>query len=687
MGISQQQTITAFDANKDGAIDILIRFRDQNQGSEREGLYIFNGEDGTLLTHYKFPIYDSTRRPVTVADVDDDGEAEILLSWTSGLAGSLVVLEGTTANPLPPAPGLFNQQKFNQSYFEDDGRLIKNPTPAWQQPGRNGYNLISKPDKVYSELKCEVVGGSFNRYSNATIAVGDVDNDGDTEIVGSSCISSSLLHELWLLNADDCSPQIVPNASAMVAAGGFTNGVHLGLLDIDGDLDLEIIGVRGVMPSVGPDGDHLLAVHHDGSLVTEWTLGGVGVSETIALDNAIGNSSAGGFSQMGPTFADLDANGTVEIIMPWYTHGAGASTIRGGMTVFNSADGSIAWEFTGDLEFGDSDYKPPLIADIDLDGTMEIIYRAYVLDHNGELEFRLPVDTVSGFPTHLATAVANFDDDPFAEIIAIDQRNHYLFNHDGSIIFQKPVPNNAGSQIAVADFDGDNEVEYAWYNGLGSTQTLGFFEVYDTDGSLIWSHRGRPEFGEELTRFKGVNATAFDANNDGAFDLVVHLNVYLPQFKHDGVYIFDGRDGSVLEFMPIESNSAEQRFTTIADVDNDGEAEIISSHTSGLTYATRIWEGTRIPSLAFGASASQPVDLQRSPCRCERQHTDEPDSALAATRNKRLQHDQAFAGPLGGNRRQFHLCCKRWSVEFQHGNCFLRYSAGRRAAGVPVATG
>ena len=72
---------------------------------------------------------------------------------------------------------------------------------------------------------------------------------------------------------------------------------------------------------------------------------------------------------------------------------------------------------------------------------------------------------------------------------------------------------------------------------------------------------------------------------------MVHLDVYLPQFEHDGVYIFDGRDGSVLEFMPIRSNSREQRFTTIADVDNDGEAEIISSHTSGLTFATRIWEG------------------------------------------------------------------------------------------------
>ncbi|NNF60475.1 MAG: PASTA domain-containing protein, partial [Gammaproteobacteria bacterium] len=430
---------------------------------------------------------------------------------------------------------------------------------------------------------------------NATLAVGDVDNDGDIEIVGSDFISTGLANELWLLNADDCTSQAVPNVSEMIAAGGFSQGSHHGLLDIDGDGDLEIIGTRSVIPGVGGDGDHLLAIHHDGSLVQEWPGDGfsVGVSETIALDNMIGNSSAGGFSQMGPTFADIDADGTVEIIMPWYSAGLGGGTIRGGMTAFNAEDGTIAWEFlTGNLQFGDSDYKPPLIADIDLDGTMEIIYHNYVMDHTGELEFLLPVDpSPLSTPSHLATAVANFDDDPFAEIIAIDTANHYLFNHDGSLIFQIPRNNNSGSQIAVADFDGDREVEYAWYNGLGSTLSLGYFEVYDTDGSVLWSHQGLRQYGEELTRFKGVNPTAFDANNDGAFDLVVYLDVFDGPFDDDGVYIFDGRDGSVLEFMPILSASNEQRFTTIADVDNDGEAEVISSFTNGLAFATRIWEG------------------------------------------------------------------------------------------------
>ncbi len=323
---SKADNITAFDANGDGAADLVIHY--ETGLIANTGIYFFDGRDGSVLHFEPFDSYATSQRFMTVVDVDDDGEAELISSYTGGIEGWTRVWQGTPANPLPPAPPLRNQWVFNQSMVKDDATIITDPSPHWLQPGMNGYNLVNEPDKVYSQLKCEVIGGPYDHYANATMAVGDVDNDGDIEIVGSNYISSQGLHELWLLNADDCSPQIVPNASVMLAAGGFTNSTHLGLLDIDGDSDLEIIGVRNVVPGVGPDGDHLLAIHHDGSLVTEWSSGGIGVSETIALDNAIGNSSGGGFYSMGPTFADLDANGTVEIIMPWYTFGSGGSTIQ-----------------------------------------------------------------------------------------------------------------------------------------------------------------------------------------------------------------------------------------------------------------------------------------------------------------------------------------------------------------------
>ncbi len=572
---------TAFDANEDGAADIVIHY-DFGQVPE-SGIYIFDGRDGSLLEFVAIFAAGNTgdqQRFVTVVDVDDDGEAEIISSFNGGGIGRTRIWQGSAANPLPAAPAMRDQWLFNAAHLDDRRQeIISDPTPHWLQPRLNGHNIISTPDRVYTQLQCEPPR-STRIASNSTIAAGDVDNDGTVELVSIGFISRNLQVEPWIVNGEDCSVQPIADLTEYFDAGSFSSSTHIGLQDIDGDGDLEIIGTRSNSSGTSADSGRLMAVHHDGSLV--WP--GDGSSEAMSVD--IG----GRFGEMGPTFADIDGNGTVEIIMPWYIFGVSSSTIRNGMTVFNSADGTILWEFLGELQRGDADAKPPVVADLDLDGTMEIIFHTNVVDHTGNLEFLLPVELTSGLSTYLTSAVANFDDDPYAEIVAIDAANHYLFNHDGSIVFQNPVRNNSQSQISVADFDGDGELEYAWHNGFGSTLVLGYMEVYDTDGSLLWSHNGIRELGEELNRFNGVNPIAFDANNDGAFDLVVNMNVFTGT-QDDGVYIFDGRDGSVLEFLPIRYASREQRFVTVADLDSDGEAEIVSSFTS-LDFALRVWEGT-----------------------------------------------------------------------------------------------
>ncbi len=595
--VIRPQAVTAFDVNQDGADDIIANLRidaltdDPALGLGNAVLMAFSGKDGTEL--FRARTYADGANSVfpVIVDLDDDGEAEILVSGIHPINTfassypSFFIYRGQSSSPLPPAPVISNQWSFNAAYVNDDGSIPVNPSPHWLMPGQNGFHKVSAPDKVYTQVQCEVPL-STGLQTNTTLAAGDIDNDGDIELVGTRDLGSGVAPGLFILNAD-CTEQPFSNTT-LQAAGGIASTSHASLLDIDGDGDLEIIGVRSGIPGVGPDGNHLIAVHHDGSLV--WP--GDGASEDLGLVDAIGNSTAGGYSQMGATFADIDADGTVEIIMPWYT---GNPAPGNGVTVYNSADGTILWEYLGVLRAGDTDYKPPTVVDLDLDGTMEIIFHQEVLDHLGNKEFDLPILITpwAGAFTHLTVAVANFDQDPFPEIVARDSGYVYLFEHDGTVVFANPNSNTSQSQISVADFDGDGEVEFAWYNGFGSTLTYGYMEVYETDGSLLWSHQGLREFAEETTRDKGVNPTAFDANNDGAFDLVVHLDIPNPIFgEDDGVYIFDGRDGSLLEYMPIGTAAREQRFTTIADVDGDGAAEIISSFTTGLAGVTRIWEGT-----------------------------------------------------------------------------------------------
>jgi len=435
--------------------------------------------------------------------------------------------------------------------------------------------------------------------SNETLMVGDVDNDGDLEIVGTANLSGRTFQlELWIMNAADCTEQ---SEIAFEQSGTFDMTSHLALHDIDGDGDLEIIGSRERYPddpdgSGGPfDGEHLLAIHHDGTLA--WPGDGGSETSTIFTDNVAQN----GYRGQGPTFVDLEGDGTIEIVMAssiGFNHNTQSMVV-----VYNAVDGSIKWEYLSDVIQSDHNApRMPYVVDLDLDGTMEIIVHNSVIDHMGELEFTLPSLVATGTTSegHLTLGIGNFDDDAYPELVGRDNHNFYLFEHDGTKTWEFASRNTAESQIAVADFDGDGDLEFA-HSGCTSytfncnTQAI---QVFNTESStdctddctagdfLLWDHHDQPDFHVGSVLDRRENITAFDVNRDGAFDLLFRIdaaNIF---------YIFDGRDGSVLTSVPAGDYTIDQRFVTVVDVNGDGHAELINSHTNGLVGQTEIWTGT-----------------------------------------------------------------------------------------------
>ncbi|NGX17232.1 FG-GAP-like repeat-containing protein [Wenzhouxiangella sp. XN24] len=579
--------ITAWDANADGAADLVVHY--DNGVPADTGIYIFDGRDGSVLEFVTIDSYFTEQRFITIADIDDDGTAELISSFNTGGTGTTRVWRGTSANPLPPAPGVRNQWIFDQTRIDDAANVLAEPEPAWLQPGRNGYNLVSDPQRVYTQTQCELPFSPDRLGTNGTLAVGDVDNDGDTEIVGMSWITRSFTGEFFILNAEDCSVQL--GSSPLVQAvdvGGVRVGSHLGLLDIDGDGDLEMIAHRLRQPNGGFDPTpSLIAAHHDGTLA--WP--GNGGSEPTGR-TYLGYSE----STSGPTFADLDGDGAVEILVSWNVFGCGPSVSCAGVTVFNSADGSLKWEYEAEPQRNRELNQPVAVVDLDLDGTMEVIVHNHVVSHDGEFEFRLPIrdafTTTPGQGLYLHTAVANFDDDPYPEIIGRSRDWTYLFEHDGTLAWEIARETPSTSAIAVADFDGDGQVEFGWMDGDYSIFSSGlprYLAVFDTDGTPLWSHADRDRF-QEPSGFAGgalQGVVAFDANADGAYDMVVHLNAA----NGNGLYIFSGRDGSLLEFIPVDRYAPFHRFPTIADVDGDGAAEIVTSFNGGLNGTVRVIGG------------------------------------------------------------------------------------------------
>src|SRR5262249_20397907 len=152
-------------------------------------------------------------------------------------------------------------------------------------------------------------------------------------------------------------------------------------------------------------------------------------------------------------------------------------------------------------------------------------------------------------------------------------------NHDGTL-HSSPVglfhdgtgPAFDAGPPAVADFDGDGKPEIAFeinYRAQAASIDNGsrdILYVYEFDGTPRW-HRDLSPIGA----FPDLQpVSAFDFDGDGAAEVVYQDAQYL--------YVLDGRDGSVrLRHAITNLSMTVSTDPVIADVDNDGAAEIVAT--------------------------------------------------------------------------------------------------------------
>ncbi|MFC2174175.1 FG-GAP-like repeat-containing protein, partial [Acidobacteriota bacterium] len=139
-----------------------------------------------------------------------------------------------------------------------------------------------------------------------------------------------------------------------------------------------------------------------------------------------------------PSIADLDGDGTPEIVV--------------GRQVLNN-DGSVRW--TGTAGSGSQGSGPlSFVSDIDLDGRPEIVAGNTAYGPFGAVEWQAAVPDGT-------TAAGNFDDDFYAEIALVSGGNVYLLEHDGSVKWGPSVipGGGRGGPPIVADFDNDRQRE------------------------------------------------------------------------------------------------------------------------------------------------------------------------------------------------------------------------------------
>ena len=347
-----------------------------------------------------------------------------------------------------------------------------------------------------------------------TPVVVDVNKDGVPDIVFSTyagtnyttdgvlrAISGDDGHALWTVT----NPAARVKAAASLAAG-----------DLDGDGRVEVCGVP-------ENGRGVICFEHDGTFKFRTPEGANDYNEWG-----------------GPSLADLDGDGTVEIL-----DGNRVYTNTGALK-WVGADGMGGALGTGPVSFA---------ADVDGDGKQEVVNGRSVYRHDGTLK------CANTSVPHGFGAVANFDADAAGEIVVAGSNTVTLLDDDCKLLWTREVHVTGHPQAEaghggppnVADFDGDGQLDI----GLAGDWN---YTVYKADGSVLWS-RATQDYSSGRT-----TSTTFDFEDDGKLEVVYADELYLR--------ILDGATGAV-RYEVRNSSGTTHEYPLVVDVDGDNAAELL----------------------------------------------------------------------------------------------------------------
>ncbi|MEQ9463559.1 MAG: RHS repeat-associated core domain-containing protein [Haliea sp.] len=481
------------------------------------------------------------------------------------------------------------------------GTRLTDPTKgtvdAFSADGSFSYTPVTaEPITIGIVEKCRTAA----RVSAGTMSAADVDGDGDVELVGLvGGGRNGLFTEVFVVDPSDCS-STTASISEDLGAASVTSLTTLVNLDDDPELELvsQYFRFNTQIPTTSfPQA--LYAVNLDGSQLANWPA--EGLSEVVSFPR-VGNA----FHQnASPVPVDLDGDGDTELIVGFTNVGGVATfnnTFGNAVVAYDGRTGEILWEYIGGITRTVARAVTPTIVDLDMDGDTEIIWNQLVLDHEGNLLFELPVEQTipGGGSDFLNVAIANFDNDAFPEILGIDASNFYLFSHDGAVQWQVPYDSRGFaapySDITVAELDGDPFPEFVMMlpsdGGSSVDRTL---RAFDSDGQPLWDQVDEGFVVQTFTESRSSTPVAFDFNNDGIDELIQFKAPPLAMpgggQQEGGLYIINGETGAVITFQPGLANNNYDQALTVADVDGDGSAEIITNMATEFGADTvQIWD-------------------------------------------------------------------------------------------------
>ena len=385
---------------------------------------------------------------------------------------------------------------------------------------------------VAPKLKCQWGQGNMSSGTLVTPIVADLDGDKIPEI-----IFESYPMGFTALHGKDCSVYFTKSY-----AFAQSNQSQLAVADLDGDKIPEIVGVTAA---------HQVVVFDN-------------KGNQLAVSPTPYTYSGGQQDWGGPAIADVDNVFPPEIIVA----GQVVRYVKGqGIKVLFTQTPVVP-------EFG----PISVVADMDGDGKPEVVAGKTVYDGITGKD-KTPTNLkalqgVGGYP-----AIGDFNGDKKPDIVLVqaaqgmEQVSIFDYANNKFIFGPFVIPNGWGGPPTVADFDGDGKPEF------GSAGPDNYFVF-----SMKCVGNNKPPQCDQTTNFGvlwkkktqdhssgGTASSVFDFNGDGAAEVVYRDECWLR--------VYNGPDGKTVFAANVTSATALE-LPVIADVDNDGHADIVVTSDS-----------------------------------------------------------------------------------------------------------
>ncbi len=556
MGKTPARVVIA-DLDGDGDLDLATaNFHGSgNSNDDEEVSVLFNNGDGTFGNLALYPVTGTTPQGVAGGDLDGDGDLDLAVTHRSPHGVNVLLNNGDGTFVLGPDHAVSGSAHgVTAGDLDGDGDLDLAVAIDTQLTGGlaillNNGDATFGPTTQYQGCSCWFPGGAF-------LALGDLDGDDDLDAVLGLTWDDGVA--VFFNNGDGSFGNIM-SYPVGIAPDGFGDevqprGVALGDLEGDGDPDLVVANSE----------DH---------------------NVSVLLNDGLGNLAPqvmyeAGEGPYGVTCALIDGDGGLDIVV--------ANKVVGGISFLpNNGDGT----FHTDVRYEAGDMPVDLASgDLDADGDPDLAVVNYgssdisILLNEGGGTYAVPMDfPVGGEPR--SVAVGDLNGDTALDLVVAnslsgeDDLSVLLGNGDGTFApeVRVAVVGSGPWAVAAGDLDADGDLDLVTAN-------------QDSDDFSVLLGNGDGTFGAPAVYAgEGIKPQAValaDLNGDDYLD-VAALSQHQDAGGPNLLLLVNNGDGTFLPG-PAYRVGGNASSLEIADLDDDGDRDLVVTHTVGYNGATLI---------------------------------------------------------------------------------------------------